>query len=218
MSSVFVSFEGPEGGGKSTQLELLYQRLTAEGVPVCRTREPGGTRIGEGIRDILLDPEHGEMSIRAEVLLFAAARAQHVHERLQPALACGQVVLCDRYVDATFAYQGSAGGANLGWLDQVTQYATGGLMPELTVLLDLAPEVGLQRKRADHRAGSAQMNRIDQRELEYHQSVREGLLARARADPVRFLVLDATCSREELAEAIWQRTRDLLRARKHLAQ
>lgn len=142
--SLFITFEGPEGSGKTTQIRLLADALTRRGLRVLATREPGGTRIGNAIRDLLLDSAHTEMSFRAETLLFQAARAQIVNEVIRPALAAGQVVLCDRYADSTLAYQGYGHGQTLEPLRRLGDYATNGLTPTLTIYLDIDVRAGLR--------------------------------------------------------------------------
>ena len=188
MTGLFITFEGPEGSGKSTQIRLLSDTLTQRGLAVVATREPGGTRIGNAIRSLLLDPAHTEMSPRAETLLFQAARAQIVDEVIRPALAAGQVVLCDRYADSTLAYQGYGHGQTLAPLQQLGAYATGGLTPALTIYLDIDVRAGLERKRA---GAAEEWNRMENHALTFHQRVRTGYLALAAADPARWLVIDA---------------------------
>lgn len=194
---LFLTFEGPEGAGKSTQLARLAHRLNADGVPHTVTREPGGTPLGSRVRDVLLDPD---LSIDPlpEFLLYSASRAQLVRHVIRPALARGEAVLCDRYLDSSVAYQGSGRGLDAGLLRGVTQAATGGLMPDLTVLLDLDPAVGLERAAARGRA-----DRLEQADLAFHERVRGGFLALAAAEPGRFLCLDATRPEAELEAAIW---------------
>lgn len=191
MPGLFITFEGPEGSGKSTQISLLAATLTQRGLPVVATREPGGTRIGNAIRNLLLDPAHTEMSPRTETLLFQAARAQIVDEVIRPALAAGQVVLCDRYADSTLAYQGYGHGQMLASLQQLGDYATGGLMPALTIYLDIDVRAGLERKRA---GAAEEWNRMENHALAFHQRVRTGYLALAAAAPARWLVIDAAQS------------------------
>lgn len=191
MTGLFITFEGPEGSGKSTQIRLLSAALTQRGLAVVATREPGGTRIGNAIRSLLLDPTHMEMSPRAETLLFQAARAQIVDEVIRPALAAGQVVLCDRYADSTLAYQGYGHGQTLAPLQQLGAYATGSLTPALTIYLDIDVRAGLERKRA---GAAEEWNRMENHALAFHQRVRTGYLALAVADPARWLVLDAAQS------------------------
>jgi len=188
MAGLFITFEGPEGSGKSTQIRLLSDTLMQCGLAVVATREPGGTRIGNAIRSLLLDPAHTEMSPRAETLLFQAARAQIVDEVIRPALAAGQVVLCDRYADSTLAYQGYGHGQTLAPLQQLGAYATGELTPALTIYLDINVRAGLERKRA---GAAEEWNRMENHALAFHQRVRTGYLAMAAADPTRWLVLDA---------------------------
>jgi dTMP kinase len=215
---VFITFEGPEGSGKSTQARLLYERLQAIGYPAILTREPGGTRIGEMIRRILVDLKHTEMAPTTETLLFSAARAQLVSELVRPYLTTGGIVLCDRYADSTYAYQGYGLGRDLDELHAITSVATGGLMPDLTFYLDLDVEVGLRRKRvARDRAdqgGSAlrpEWNRLDARDLAYHQRVSAGFTELMRQDPGRWRRLPAEQPVEELAEAIFREVQPLLR-------
>lgn len=184
----FITFEGPEGSGKSTQIHLLAEALQARGLRVLATREPGGTRIGNRIRAVVLDQAYTEMSPRAETLLYNAARAQIVDEVIQPALARGMHVLCDRYADSTLAYQGYGHNQSLDDLRRLGAYATGGLTPDLTVYLDIDPERGLQRKEA---GDATEWNRFEQRELDYHRAVHAGYLALARAEPDRWQVVDA---------------------------
>ena len=184
---LFVTFEGPEGSGKSTQLAALADFLEAQGVPVVRTREPGGTPIGEQVRRILLDHANQGMHPRTEVLLFQASRAEHVTKRIAPALEQGQVVLCDRYADSTLAYQGYGRQTDLAALAQVVAYATGGVMPDLTLLLDLPVEEGLRRRRPLLQ----EWNRLDAETLAFHRRVRQGYLRLAAQEPARWVTIDA---------------------------
>lgn len=185
---LFITFEGPEGSGKTTQIRLLADWLQAQGHDVLTTREPGGTPIGDAIRGLLLDPAHGEMSPAAEILLFSAARAQHVAQVIGPQLARCGVVLCDRFADSTLAYQGYGRRLDLDRLRMITAFATGGLTPDLTFCLDLPVVEGLRRKRGD---GPAEWNRMEREELEFHERVRQGYLALAGGEPGRWVVLDA---------------------------
>jgi dTMP kinase len=186
---LFVTFEGPEGSGKTTQIRLLSEWLRMCGYDVLTTREPGGTRIGDSIRSLLLDPGNGEMSPTTEILLFSAARAQHVSEVIQPHLARGGVVLCDRFADSTLAYQGYGRGLDPDQLRSITVFATGGLTPDLTVCLDLPIVEGLRRKQS---ADLAEWNRMESEQLAFHERVRVGYLVLAAAEPTRWVVLDAT--------------------------
>ena len=194
MAGTFITFEGVEGCGKSTQLELLAQHLKGSGRQVLTTREPGGTPIGERIRSILLDSAHSEMKPITELLLYAAARHQHVSEVIQKALESGAIVLCDRYADATTAYQGAARKVDPAVLNELHQIATGGLEPHLTILLDCPANVGLGRARARNAKEDIEgtADRFEREELAFHERVREGYLAIARAWPQRVTVIDAT--------------------------
>jgi dTMP kinase len=192
VTGLFLAFEGGEGAGKSTQLVLAAQWLRAQGRSVVETREPGGTALGATLRTLLLDPS-SEVTPRAETLLYGADRAQHVETVIRPALAAGQDVLTDRYLDSTLAYQGA--GRGLGDDARVvTSWATGGLLPTMTVLLDLDPVVGLAR--AGRRAAP---DRLEADSLAFHQAVRQGFLDLAAADPGRYLVLDATAEASAIA-------------------
>ncbi|MCS6839410.1 MAG: dTMP kinase [Roseiflexus sp.] len=206
-----MTFEGPEGSGKSTQARLLYESLHARRYPVILTREPGGTRIGDLIRRIVLDLQHTEMAPTTETLLFSAARAQLVSEVIRPYLEQGGIVVCDRYADSTYAYQGYGLGRDLAELRMITAAATGGLRPDITFYLDISAEAGLERKRRRH-AGvrptgqrsveQEEWNRLDARELEYHKRVEAGYRELIAQDPERWRVLDARQSIEALAEQI----------------
>jgi dTMP kinase len=223
---LFITFEGTEGSGKSTQARLLYERLQARGYPVILTREPGGTHIGEMIRRIVVDLHHTEMSADTEILLFSAARAQLVSEIIRPYLDMGGIVLCDRYADSTLAYQGYGLQRNLDDLRLITRLATGGLMPDLTFYLDLPAEEGLERKwlaKHSHKSQRAveaslpaalgepagvpshnkpEWNRLDARDLSYHQRVTDGFRELMLQDPARWCRLDARLAIEELARMI----------------
>lgn len=192
--SLFVTFEGPDGSGKSTQIKLLAESLTGLGQNVLLTREPGGTEISEQIRKVLHDLRNKAMQPRAEILLYSAARAQLVGEKIKPHLAAGGVVLSDRYADSTMAYQGYGHGLDLETLRLITAFATDHLKPNLTLLFDMEAEVGLQRRQA----GGSEWNRMDDLTLAFHQRVRQGYLELARAEPERWLVLDATRDVETL--------------------
>ena len=204
--SRFITFEGPEGGGKTTQLRLLRWELEKQGRQVVATREPGGTAIGNAIRSILLDPSYETMSSRAEALLFNAARAQLLDEIVQPALSAGKIVLCDRFADSTLAYQGYGRNLSLTDLNLLIGYATQGVRPHLTIFLDIPVAAGLHRKSA-----GAEWNRMEAEQLAFHQRVREGFYALVAAEPERWLVVDATQSIEQVQQEIWQQVTMLLR-------
>lgn len=193
MKRRFFSFEGVEGSGKSTQLRLLAGHLERQGLETVALREPGGVTISEAIRAILLDPAHKSMCTETELLLYAASRAQLIEERISPALAQGQVVLCDRYADSTTAYQGAGRGVDMAMIEQLHELATGGLWPVRTFLLDLSVEEGLERARARGRA-----DRIEQESIDFHRRVRDAYLALAHLHPERFVVLDAAQQVEAL--------------------
>ncbi len=227
---VFITFEGPEGGGKSTQAQLLYQSLQNQGYPVILTREPGGTRIGELIRRILVDLRHTEIVPGTEIFLFSAARSQLVNERIRPYLDTGGIVICDRYADSTYAYQGYGLGLNLDDLRTITTIATGGLSPDLTLYLDIAAEAGLERKATGRRgrpdenprhtsttsspsasvAVPPEWNRLDARDLAYHQRVAAGFYELMQQEPQRWRRLDATQPIPTLAQEIGSIVQPLL--------
>jgi dTMP kinase len=194
MAGLFVAFEGGEGVGKSTQISRAAGWLRELGHHVVETREPGGTPLGVELRRLLLDPA-GEVTARTEALLYAADRAQHVETVIRPALAADRIVLTDRYVDSTLAYQGA--GRGLDDTRLVTGWATGGLVPDLTVLLDLDPTLGLRRAGA-----RATPDRLEAASLAFHQAVREGFLALAAAAPQRYAVLDAAADPDVVARAV----------------
>lgn len=183
---MFVTFEGPDGSGKTAQLDILASEFVQKGYPILRTREPGGTSIGDQIRATLLDLKNTSMVDRTEALLYQAARAQLVDEKIKPHLAQGGIVLCDRYADSTLAYQGYGHQNTVESLQGIIRFATGGLVPDLTLLLDLAPEVGLERRLAD-----GGLNRLDAYDIDFHRRVRAGYLALVKADPGRWVVIDA---------------------------
>jgi dTMP kinase len=207
--SLFITFEGPEGSGKSTQIRQLAATLEAQGLPVLVTREPGGTTIGNAIRAVLLDPARTEMSPRAETLLFNAARAQIVDQVIRPALTAGKLVLCDRYADSTLAYQGYGHGQPLEPLRRLGEYATAGLTPNLTIYLDIDVREGLKRKQA---GGAEEWNRMEEKALAFHQAVRAGYLQLAAADPNRWLVVDAAQPIDAVHAAILSRLQALIAA------
>jgi len=207
--SLFITFEGPEGGGKTTQLRLLQSALQTQGYQVIATREPGGTAIGNAIRTILLDPQHATMSPRAEALLFNAARAQLIDEIIQPALAADQIVLCDRFTDSTLAYQGYGRHLPLADLQNLINFATLGVRPQLALFLDIPAETGLRRK---SQLATEEWNRMEAEALAFHQRVRVGFLTLVAAEPERWLVVDATQSIAQVQQVIWQRVAALLPA------
>jgi dTMP kinase len=195
---VFITLEGPEGSGKTTQIQLLVGWLQEQGHEVVLTREPGGTDIGDQIRAVLHDPRNTAMDATAEILLYSADRAQHVAQVIRPAMAGGKVVVSDRYYDSTLAYQGYGRGLDLEMLRAITAFATGGLKPDLTLYLDIAPDMGLQRRQA----GGDEWNRLDAEALEFHQRVRAGYMELIAREPERWAVIDAARTLEEVQEQI----------------
>ena len=198
MPGLFVTFEGGEGSGKSTQVARLAARLRALGIEPLVTREPGGTPVAEGIRAVLLDPERRPVAL-AEAFMMEASRAQLVETVIRPALDAGRVVLCDRYDDSTLAYQGAGRGLDAALLASWNAAATGGLKPALTILFDVPPDVGLERRRG----AAGQTNRLDRERVEFHLRVRSRYLELAAAEPGRWVVLDATLSADELESLAW---------------
>ena len=197
---MFITLEGPEGSGKTSHLPPLVESLREKGYTVFPTREPGGTSIGEQIRDVIHDLKNAEMHPRTETLLYQAARAQIVEEVIKPRLTAGEVVISDRYYDSTIAYQGYGHQQDLDQVRSLVRYATGGLVPDLTILLDIEVEAGLRRKTQN----GSEWNRLDAYTVEFHQRVRRGYLEMAKAEPQRWVVIDA--GRE------WQPVQDELRA------
>ncbi|PLY11663.1 MAG: dTMP kinase [Desulfuromonas sp.] len=199
--SRFITFEGTEGCGKSTQLRLLADHLSRQGLQVCVTREPGGCPISDAIRQILLDPSSAGMDSKTELFLYAAARAQHLADVVRPALERGEVVLCDRFSDATVAYQGYGRGLDIEQIEHLNREATDGLVPDLTLLLDLPLETGLARAISRNSDSSEDEGRFEQEALAFHQRVRDGYLTLARSHD-RFRVVPADGDIDEVATRI----------------
>jgi dTMP kinase len=193
---MFITLEGPEGSGKTSQLPCLAEFLRQQGYDVLTTREPGGAPISEQIRAVIHDLRNTAMHPRTEILLFQAARAQHVEQIIRPHLQKGGVVLCDRFADSTLAYQGYGHQTDLPILRDLITFATGGLKPDLTVLFDLDVEVGLRR-----RAKGGEWNRLDAFDLDFHRRVRQGYLELAQAEPQRWVVIDAARPPEQVQQA-----------------
>ncbi|HXG42657.1 MAG TPA: dTMP kinase [Dehalococcoidia bacterium] len=200
-----MTLEGGEGAGKSFQARALGRRLRELGVPYLLTYEPGATELGLRLRELLMDVSL-DLSPWTELFLFAADRAQHVQEVLRPALAAGQVVLCERFSDSTIAYQGYGRGLPLEQVRQVCGAAADGLVPDLTFLLDVPPEVGLARKKGDD-------DRFRHQALDFHRRVREGYLALAREDPRRIVVVDAALPQQQVTDLLWEHLLGLLPSR-----
>jgi len=182
---IFISLEGIEGTGKTTQAKLLSERLSKEGYDVVLTKEPGGTVIGSRIREILLQPDHTEMSYLAELLLYNADRAQHLNEKILPAVNNGKIVITDRFTDSTIAYQGYGRGIDIEFLRSIDLIATGGIRPDLTILFDLDVETGLMRNKGANK-------------------VREGYLKILEAEPGRIKIVDASMQPEQIREKVWE--------------
>lgn len=201
---MFISFEGIEGSGKTTHARHAFRFLRDKGHDCVITREPGGTRIGEKIRAILLDPSNKDMDPLTELLLYTADRAQHIKAFIHPLLAEGKTVLCDRYYDATMAYQGFARGLNIGLIEKTHQLLFDDLKPDMTLLLDLPAEIGLSRAweqiKNGNRAGAE--TRFEEEKLSFHRKVREGYLELSRREPERFRVIDASKDEHEVLKEI----------------
>jgi dTMP kinase len=195
--NTFITLEGPEGGGKTSQATHLADHLRRQGFDILLTREPGGTAIGEQVRAILTRLDNTEMNPRAEFLLFSAARAQIVHEAIKPHLDGGGLVVCDRFFDASLAYQGYGHQLDINVLRAITDFATAGLVPDLTLLLDLSVEEGLSRR--EH---GGNWNRLDAYDLDFHQRVRDGYHTLAELDPQRWVIIDASQSFDQVRESI----------------
>lgn len=209
---LFVTFEGPEGSGKTTQTQLLHDSLQQRGFQIVCTREPGGTQIGEQIRNIVHDRLNTALVPEAEILLYSAARAQHVAEVIRPALRRGAIVISDRYAESTFAYQGYGRGLDLGTLVAITQFATAGLQPDLVIYLDLEVMAGLNRKQQDQALGKGEWNRMDEQSLAFYRRVREGYLALASQDKERWLLVDAAQPISDIHRIIMAKIQALLAA------
>ncbi|MBS0242699.1 MAG: dTMP kinase [Proteobacteria bacterium] len=205
MRGKFITFEGGEGSGKSTQARALANRLAAAGVQALITREPGGSEFAEAARGILLDPKTAPKQPLAAALLFYAARADHLAETIEPALAAGRWVLCDRFSDSTRVYQGAAGGVGDSDIEALERMVVGARQPDLTLVLDLDPAIGLARANARRELGAAasQADTYEARQLSFHQRLREGFLELAKVESHRMVVLDADKTAEQVAEAVW---------------
>ena len=195
---MFITLEGPEGSGKTTAVDYAVKKLEEMGYQIVRTREPGGTPIAEQIRNVILDKANTAMDKRTEALLYAASRRQHLVEKVWPALKEGKIVVCDRYLDSSLAYQGGARGLGVDSILNINMFATEGTFPDLTLLFDIEPEIGLARIAAN---ANREVNRLDLEKLEFHKTVRNTFLELAKRYPERFIIIDASRSREEVADA-----------------
>ncbi|MBO4285786.1 MAG: dTMP kinase [Bacilli bacterium] len=194
---MFITIEGPEGSGKSTATEAVINKLRELGYDVLKTREPGGTPISEQIRNVILDKENKTMDGRTEALLYAAARRQHLVESVWPAVKEGKIVICDRYIDSSLAYQGGARGLGIDNIVDINMFATENTWPDLTLLFDIPPEKGLERISLNK---NREVNRLDLETLEFHKKVRQTFLDLAEKYSERFVIIDASKSREEVAQ------------------
>ena len=195
---MFITLEGPEGSGKTTAVEYAVKALEEKGYQIVRTREPGGTPIAEQIRNVILDKANTNMDPRTEALLYAASRRQHLVEKVWPALKEGKIVICDRYLDSSLAYQGGARGLGVDNILNVNLFATENTFPDLTLLFDITPEEGLKRISAN---ANREVNRLDLEKIEFHNKVRDTFLSLAKRYPDRYVIIDASKSREEVAKA-----------------
>lgn len=209
----FLTFEGVDGSGKTTQLNLLAARLAGEGRRVVRAQEPGGTRVGLEIRKILLDAASTDLRAVPELLLYFASRAQNVEEVILPALEAGSVVLADRFTDASMAYQGYGRGLGVEMIEALERIACRGLKPDLTFLIDIDVETSVQRALGRNAGATVNESRFEQENAEFHRRVREGYLEIQRRDPRRVILVDGRRTREEIAAGIWSVTEGFLAAR-----
>ena len=194
---MFITLEGPEGSGKTTAVEAAVKALEERGYEIVRTREPGGTPIAEQIRNVILDKANTKMDPRTEALLYAASRRQHLVEKVWPALKEGKIVICDRYLDSSLAYQGGARGLGVDNILNVNNFATEGTFPDLTLLFDIDPKIGLARINAN---ANREVNRLDLEKLDFHNKVRNTFLELAKRYPERFVIIDASKSQQEVAD------------------
>lgn len=206
--NLFITFEGPEGAGKTTVLNKIVEQLQEINIEVMATREPGGIEIAEKIREVILNPSHTAMDERTEALLYAAARSQHFFEKVEPALQQGKLVLCDRFIDSSLAYQGYARGIGIDEVLAINEFAIGKRMPDLTILFDLDPKVGLSRIHAHH---DREINRLDQESLAFHEKVREGYYEVVKRYPNRIKVVDANQSVDTVVENVWHLLKEVIR-------
>ena len=206
---MFVTIEGPEGSGKSSVTKEVVKKLEAEGYEVVLTREPGGTPIAEQIRNVILDKANTKMDPMTEALLYAASRRQHLVEKVWPLSKAGKIVISDRFLDSSLAYQGGARGLGIDKILALNQYATDGYYPELTLLFDLDPRIGLARIAANK---NREVNRLDLEKIDFHDSVRQTFLSLARRFPDRYVILDASKSFEEVVEDAYKAVKDKLSA------
>ncbi len=202
----FITFEGIDGCGKSTQLELAAERLRKESFPILVTREPGGTAIAEKIREILISPQNSEMVNECELLMYLAARAQHVREKIIPALKQGFIVLCDRFQEATFAYQGFGRNISLDFLKKINSFATGGLMPDFTFIFDISVDLSSARMQKMNKT----KDRLELNDRAFYERISEGYRFLAKSEPQRILLLDGSEQLEKISDQVYCRIKDIL--------
>ena len=198
--NLFITFEGPEGAGKTSVLKAIVERLQSENIEFLSTREPGGIEIAEKIREVILNPAHTAMDAHTEALLYAAARSQHFYEKVEPALKAGKHVLCDRFIDSSLVYQGIGRGLGVEEVRAINEFAIGTRMPDKTILFDLDPEIGLARIQASRQD---EINRLDTESLAFHKSVRKGYLELAKEYDERITIVDAGRPLEEVVDDVW---------------
>lgn len=208
MKGIFITVEGTDGSGKSTQINLLMDYLKSKGCDIVFTREPGGTQISEKIREIILDVGNKEMTGTTEALLYAAARAQHVEEKIIPAVNAGKIVICDRFVDSSIAYQGAARGLGSDVIMQINKFALGGIMPDITLFFNLSPEKGILRKKNER-----ELDRMESEKLEFHKKVYNGYKYLCAEYPERIKVIDADDTVENVHEVVVNMIDQLLKGR-----
>lgn len=207
VSNLFITFEGPDGAGKTTVLKAIIEKLNNQQINFLSTREPGGIPIAENIREVILNPIHKEMDARTEALLYAAARAQHFYEKVMPALQEGKYVLCDRFIDSSLAYQGFARGLGIDEVLSINEFAIGKRMPDLTIYFDITPAIGLERI-AKHRAD--EINRLDTESLLFHEKVHEGYQQVIARYPNRVRVVNAAQPIEEVIGDVWRILKEVI--------
>lgn len=209
MKGLLITLEGPDGSGKTMQMDLLEQALLAQGYPVLRSREPGGTAIGEAIRGVILDPQYSEMDPMTEALLYAASRAQHVAEKIKPALEKGSIVLLDRFLDSSLVYQGIGRGMTIETIEEINRFATGGLQPDITLMVYIDYEEGLRRKKAQ----KGSLDRMEQQQELFHRRVNEGYLTLAHRYPDRIKLIDGAREPQKVHQDILKRIQELAQTR-----
>ena len=211
---MFITLEGPEGSGKTSAVKVVVERLTKMGYNIVQTREPGGTPIAEQIRNVILDVNNTKLDPRAEALLYAASRRQHLVEKVWPALKEGKIVICDRFLDSSLAYQGGARNLGVDNILNINMFATEGTFPDLTLLFDIDPKIGLERIAKN---ANREVNRLDLEKLDFHKKVRQTFLELAKRFPDRFVIIDASKSMEEVAENTYKAIMEKLNANRRIS-